>query len=114
MGAAEEAMGKRHRTGRRNSNIKPWFTQEIKSLAKKKRESYLQFRSKTITYNEYKLTRNRVNSEIQAIKILYWEKFFKDMERDLYGGQKKIWNMLRNRKKSINEFIQTTNISIED
>ena len=114
IGAAEEALGRRHRTGRRNSNIKPWFTQEIKSLAKKKRESYLQFRSKTITYNEYKLTRNRVNSEIQAIKTSYWEKFSKDMERDLYGGQKKIWNMLRNRKKPINEFIQTTKISIED
>ena len=36
------------------------------------------------------------------------------MERDLYEGQKKIWNMLRNRKKPINEFIQTTKISIED
>ena len=35
------------------------------------------------------------------------------MERDLYGGQKKIWIMLRNRKKPINEFIQTTKISIE-
>ena len=36
------------------------------------------------------------------------------MERDLYEGQKKIWNMLRTRKKPINEFIQTTKISIED
>ena len=36
------------------------------------------------------------------------------MERDLYEGQKKIWNMLRNRKKPINEFIQPTKISIED
>ena len=36
------------------------------------------------------------------------------MEWDLYGGQKKIWNMLINQKKPINEFIQTTKISIED
>ena len=36
------------------------------------------------------------------------------MERNLYGEQKKIWNMLKNRKKPINEFIQTTKISIEN
>ena len=36
------------------------------------------------------------------------------MERDLYGEQKNIWNMLRNRKKPINEFIQTIKISIQD
>ena len=53
IGAVKEGVGKRHRTGRRNSNIKPWFTQEIKSLAKKKQESYLEYRSKTITYKVY-------------------------------------------------------------
>lgn len=31
------------------------------------------------------------------------------MENDLYGGQEIIWNMLRNRKKPVNESVQTTN-----
>ena len=44
------------------------------------------------------------------MKTSYWETFSKDMKRDLYGGQ----NMLRKRTKPINEFIQTTKISIED
>lgn len=36
------------------------------------------------------------------------------MEHDLYGGQKDIWNMLRNiiEKKHINEHLSFTNISI--
>ena len=33
------------------------------------------------------------------------------MERDLYGSQKKIWKMLRNRKSEVNETVQLHKIS---
>lgn len=36
------------------------------------------------------------------------------MEHDLYGAQRKIWNMLRNQRKNINELIQTNKISSEE
>lgn len=45
------------------------------------------------------------------LKKEYWTRFSKDMEHDLYGGQKKIWNILRNRKRPINEFIQMSTIN---
>lgn len=56
---------------------------------------------------------NRVNNEIQQLKKNYWEKFSKKMEYNLYGGQKKIWNMLRSRKKPINETVQVNTIDRE-
>lgn len=36
------------------------------------------------------------------------------MEYDLYGAQKRVWNMLRNRKKHVNEFVRTTRITPEE
>lgn len=58
--------------------------------------------------------RNRVNETIQRIKRDFWEKFSADMEYDLYGAQKRVWNMLKNRKKHVNEFVQTIKITSEE
>jgi len=33
------------------------------------------------------------------------------MHHDLYGAQKKVWKMLKNRKKPINEFVQTNKVT---
>ncbi|XP_045467858.1 craniofacial development protein 2-like [Harmonia axyridis] len=109
--AAEEALGRRRTTSNGKRQTKPWFTEDVKTLAEEKRTAYLQFRSKKLTCEGYKLVRNRVNEQIQAIKRSFWEKFSSDMEHDLYGAQKKVWNMLRNRKKPVNEHIQMTRIS---
>lgn len=35
------------------------------------------------------------------------------MEHNLYGGQIKVWHMLKNRKKTVNKYIQTTAITLE-
>lgn len=96
-----------------NNNIKPWFTEEIKTLAKEKKEAYLQYRRNRSQYehNKYKEVRNRVNNE--KSEKGYWKKFSRDMKHNLYRGQKKIWRMLRNRKKPINEEVQRNTITPE-
>lgn len=33
------------------------------------------------------------------------------MDHDLYGAQKKVWKMLKNRKKPVNEFVQTKGVT---
>jgi len=33
------------------------------------------------------------------------------MDHDLYGAQKKVWKMLKNRTKPINEFVQTNRVT---
>ena len=35
------------------------------------------------------------------------------MERDMYGGEKKVSNFFRNRRKPINEYVQNSSISSE-
>lgn len=57
-----------------------------------------------------------MNGEIQTIKRSFWKKFSSDMEHDLYGRQKRVWNMLRNRKKPVNEYVIvcTTRITTEE
>ncbi|KMQ87351.1 rna-directed dna polymerase from mobile element jockey-like protein [Lasius niger] len=114
MGAAEEALGKRKSSSNGRRNNTPWFRKEVRTLAEKKRYAYLQYRSKTITYREYKEVRNRVNEAIRQIKRDFWEKFSADMEYDLYGAQKRVWNMLRNRRKHVNELVQTTRITTDE
>lgn len=52
-----------------------------------------------------------MDAEISRIKREYWEQFSNDMKRDLYGGQRKVWNMLRNRRKPINDYIQISKIT---
>ena len=56
-------------------NTKPWFTDEIKLLTVEKRRAYLQLRSQTITYDEYKEVRNRVNAAIHKIKRVSCKKY---------------------------------------
>ncbi|XP_057671969.1 uncharacterized protein LOC130903737 [Diorhabda carinulata] len=112
--AAEEALGKRKVNLNGKPNTKPWFTHEIKSPAEEKRKSYLQYISQTITYADYKVVRNKTNMEIQTIKRQFWEKYSSDMENDLYGGQKKIWNMIRDIKRPINEYIHTKTITLKE
>ncbi|XP_055378928.1 craniofacial development protein 2-like [Condylostylus longicornis] len=114
--AANEALGKRKINKNANKTNTPWFTAEVKELATEKRESYLKYLSMRSpeAYREYKSVRNRVNSNIRRIKKEHWEAFTADIERDLYGAQKKVWGMLRRRKKEVNEYVQTNTISIQD
>lgn len=112
--ATEEALGKRKcsYSGRRSNTS--WFKEEVRTLTEEKRNAYLIYRSKLITYEDYRQIRNKVNEEIRQIKRDYWEKFSAVMEHDLYGEQKKLWNMLRNRKKHVNESLQTTKITTDE
>lgn len=110
MKAAEETLGERKckSDGKRSKCL---VQRRSQNPNRKKRHSYLQYRNKTITYNKYKEVRNRVNEAIQKIKRDFWEKFSADMEYDLHGAQKRVWNMLRNRKKHVNEFVQIIKIT---
>lgn len=87
----------------------------MKELANEKRKAYIRYCNNRTPeeHGRYKGIRNRINSAIKRNKKDYWEKFSKDMEHDLYGGQKKIWNILRNRKKPINEEINIISIKPE-
>ncbi|XP_019765820.1 uncharacterized protein LOC109541399 [Dendroctonus ponderosae] len=100
--AAEEAIGKRKININANNRTKPWFCQEVKQLADIKRSSYLKYKS-----------RNRVNSKIKEIKREYWIKFTADMEYDMYGAQRNVWKLLKNRKKPVYEYAQTKEMSME-
>lgn len=106
--SAEEAIGTRRTNINGKRNPKSWFVEEIKVLAEEKRKAYLLYKSNQMAeeLEEYKIIRNRINNRIKELKKQYWEGFTKNMERDLYGSQRKIWNMLRNRKKHVNKLIQ--------
>ena len=114
--SAMEAIGKRTVRSNGRKNTKPWFTEEVKTLANEKRAAYIHYRSnkQPDEYNKYKIIRNKINSKIKTLKKNYWEKFSNDMQHDFYGTQKKIWNILRNQKKPINEYVQTTQISKDE
>lgn len=110
--AAEEAMGKRKVTSKATQKYTPWFNEEVKELGTRKKKAYIQYRS---TRNQadrdiYIHERNFVNRRIRQIEEEYWEAFTKDMERTLYGSQKKVWRMLRNRKCEINDTIRINKI----
>jgi len=64
----------------------PWFTPEIKELAKEKRKAFLKYIGDPSTEqrSEYREVRNRVNARIRDIKEGYWENFTADMEHDTY------------------------------
>lgn len=112
--AAEESIGKRKvNINGTNNSKKPWFCHEIKELSQQKKKSYLRYRSSPTTEKrvEYTEVRNRINARIKAIKRDYWAKFTSDMDHDLYGAQKKVWKMLKNRKKPVNEFVQTKGVT---
>lgn len=112
--AAEEAIGKRKCSSSGIRSNTPWFKEEIRTLAEEKRNAYLKYRNKTTTYEDYRQIRNKVNKEIRQIKRGYREKFSADMEHDLYGAQKKVWNMLRNRRKHVNESVQIAKIPTDE
>lgn len=111
--SATEAIGLRTTDTNKPKN-KPWFTQEIKDLAREKREAYIKFiNNRTpVEYERYKEIRNRTTNEIK-LKKNYWERFSTEMEHDLYGGQRRVWNMLRNRKRPVNEEVQISAIKPE-
>ncbi|XP_057671223.1 uncharacterized protein LOC130902950 [Diorhabda carinulata] len=102
--SAKESLGKRTIDTNRTHN-KPWFTLEIKELANEKKKAYIKYITNRTQeeYEVYKRVRNRTTNTIKELKKTYWENFSVEMEHDLYGGQKKIWNMIRKRKKPINE-----------
>lgn len=102
--SAKEALGEKTiNTNKRNN--KPWFTPEVKELAKEKNKAYIRYvNNRSVEeYQVYKKERNRTTNAIKQLKRTYGEKFSVEMEHDLYGDQKKIWNMLRKRKKQVNE-----------
>lgn len=68
---------------------KPWFCEEVKTLAEEKKMSYLRYRQTIIPYNDYVTTRNRVNAAIAGIKRESWERFSLEMENDLTEDNKK-------------------------
>ncbi|XP_045466615.1 craniofacial development protein 2-like [Harmonia axyridis] len=113
--SAKEAIGVRRVNLNGRKQTKPWFTNDIKILAKQKKKAFLRYiNAKTReAYDEYKLVRNRVNGSIKDLKKEYWEHFSSEMENDLYGGQKKIWKVLRKCKRDINGDIQVNNIRPE-
>ena len=114
ISAAEEAIGKRKVNVNAIAN-KPWFTPEIKTLAAEKRAAYIKYLSNKTDEQrqQYVAVRNRVNAKITQIKKDYWEKFSTDMQHDLYGGQRRIWNFIRSQKKPVNEQI-VVNITPEE
>jgi hypothetical protein len=83
-------------TGKHRGSVK-----RITSLAETKRKPFTQFKSlKTPeSHNMYKVIRNYVNAKIMQIKRDFWESHTKNMERDFYGQQKRIWRMIQNKKK---------------
>ncbi|XP_060517725.1 uncharacterized protein LOC132696713 [Cylas formicarius] len=54
-----------------------------------------------------------IDSRIKTIKREHWIKFASDMDHDIYGAQRKVWKILKNRKKPVNEFVQSKGVSIE-
>lgn len=65
-----------------------------------------------IAYEIYKEIRNRINNKIKMIKAEYWEKYSSDMQQD--GAQRKIWKLLKFRKKPVNKTARINNISEEE
>ena len=94
----------------------PWFTPQIKELTHEKRKAYLKYISKPTTEQrlEYREVRNRVNSRIREIKEGYWESFTADMEHDIYGAQKKVWQLIRRTKKEVNELVTYSKSTIDE
>lgn len=64
--AAEDAIGKRRiYTNTQSQKKTPWFTGDMKDLAKTKIEAYIEYKQSKSRqdYDSYKLTRNRMNAE---------------------------------------------------
>jgi len=113
--AAKEAIGTRKVNTNANNNKTPWFTEEAKTLTNEKRMAYLKYLSNKNDEQRqaYKQIRNEVNAKIKQIKKDHWTAFTKDMERDLYGTQKRVWKMLRRRKQNVNEYIRIKEVTLD-
>ena len=110
--AGKEALGKRRvkippQTHRRT----PWLCDRIVSLAEIKRKAFIQFKNPKTpnSYHTYKGIMNDVNAQIRQIKRDFWESYTKNMERDFYGQQNRIWRMIQNQKRETQEYITTNN-----
>ncbi|KAH1017006.1 hypothetical protein HUJ05_007744 [Dendroctonus ponderosae] len=78
------------------NSTQPWLCQEVKNFTEVKRKSDLTDKS-TLTQEkdlEYIKISNRVNSKIKAVKRKDLAKFTSDMDHDLYGAKRQMWNML--------------------
>jgi hypothetical protein len=89
----------------------PWFCERIASPADTKRKAFTQFKSlKTPeSHNMYKVIINYFNAKIRQIKRDFWESHTKNMERNFYGQQRRIWRMIQNQKKENQEYIIINN-----
>jgi len=56
----------------------------------------------------------RINARIREIKEDYWERFTKEMGRDMYESQRKMWRMLKMKKLEIKDTMQTNKINAEE
>jgi len=89
LNAANEALGKRQVDVNRTNK-----TPEIKELSEHKKKAHIKYLRNG---NQENWNQNRVNAKIREMKD-YWERFTKEMERDMYGSQRKMWGMLRRNK----------------
>lgn len=80
------ALGKRTVNKNSPKNTTPWYTVEVKRLAKKKRDAYLRYLNgrSPIELQRYRGVRNRMNARIRKIRNEYWATFIAGMEHDLY------------------------------
>ena len=96
--------------GKQNS----WFTEEVKEITTKKKIAYLRYKPSGTqeARDGYIRARNYTIQRVRQSKEEHWlAGIYQEMERDLYGSQKKIWKMLRNRKSELNETLQLHKIS---
>lgn len=77
------------------------FKQEVKILAGEKRNP---------TCNTNPMLWQTMSTSIRWITGDHWKRYSNEMEHDLYRGQKKIWNLLSNTKKPINDYFQNNKI----
>lgn len=113
--AANEVLESRKVNKNSNKNNTPWFTIEVKQLAKEKRKAYIQYLNDRTPEELQKYTqiRNRIKSEIRRIKEEYSASFTVDMEHDMYDAQKKVWSMIRRGRREVNKYVQTQTITRE-
>lgn len=65
---------------RKNNQLKPWFCEDIRIFAAEKQRDFLRYPRQEITYEEYKITRNRINSKTDKIEERFFERSSADME----------------------------------
>ena len=96
---------------------KPWFTNDIRKLSKKKNRLYKLYVKNPTVYRKkvYNKCRNKVNSMIKSAKTAYYGDQFKENK----GNLKKTWNVINNalgkkRKNTDIKKVQYDNKAITD